>query len=322
MLALYSYFADKNSSFGIDFPTGYTIPVGEWIDIVTEISMNSNHGASDGSARVYINGNLSMDRQGIRWWSNGKQPAIDSLTYSTFYGGFDSRWAPDYDTYMRIANVCWEPLNESELVVQTSPDLNLDPSYGQSNGSSASAQIETRLAQTHQFSLRQRIENAREISRLMRDLTNNAQTLWWLDRTDIGYANAQLDYQWETSAIPSRDSDLITQLENTNARIEVVLNSASYAQPLTEYGNRLKQENAEISHQLSVALLQVAQTRFNQWNCQINSTGWPCNAASSQLSEGFRSRSYLQKEPQSTATTSAYAQQIWEASKATLYLLP
>lgn len=319
-LALYNYFADKNSRFGIDFPTGFTIPLGEWLDIVTEISMNQNHWSSDGSARVYVNGNLRMERQGIRWWSSGKEPAIDSLTYSAFYGGFDSRWAPDHQTHMRVADVCWEPMNESALAVQ-SPAVQ-SPANSQTNVTPVISQIETRFAQNQQFSLRQRVENAREIAQLMRGLTENDQTKWWLDRTDIGYANALLDHQWDSDASPSVNSDLLTQLADSNARIEVALNAASYPQPLTNFGNRLKQESADISLQLATTLMKSAKTRFNQWNCRASSTGWPCSAAASQIAEGFRSQEYLREGPQSSAATAEHAQQVWEASKATLYLLP
>jgi len=319
-LALYNYFADKNNNFGIDFPTGYKIPIGEWVDIVTEISMNTNHWSSDGSARVFINGSLSMEQQGIRWWSSGKEPAIDSLSYSGFYGGFDSRWAPGHETYMRIANVCWEPTNESELAVQTPPAL--ESTGAETYTSPVISQIDTRFAQTQQFSLRQRVENAREIARLMRELTNNDQTMWWLGQTDIDYADALLDYQWESEAIPSLNSNLLIELKNSNTKIEAALNADSYLQPLTSIGNRLKKENAEISLQLSKTLLQAAQTRFNQWNCQPSSTGWPCNSASSHLSEGQRSQINLRIEQRSSVATTEFAQRIWEASKATLYLLP
>lgn len=319
-LALYSYFSDKNSRFGIDFPIDYIIPKGEWIDIVIEVSMNTNHWSSDGRARVYVNGNLSMDRSGIKWWSSGKDPVVDSLTYSAFYGGNSPEWSPDHDTYMRIADVCWEPLNEVALVAQTATTS--DPKSLHTNETSTQQQIETRFAQVQQLSLRRRVANAREIAKLMHELTKDDQTIWWLNRTDIGYANALLDYQWQTDAIPNRDSDLIIQLENTNARIDVALNAASPTQPLTDYGNRLRQENSDIAYQFSAALLRVAQTQYDRWGCKSHSTNWPCNAAASYMLEGYKSRSYSQEYSQSTEVTTEYAKQVWEFSKSVLYLLP
>jgi len=81
------------------------------------------------------------------------------------------------------------------------------------------------------------------------------------------------------------------------------------------------EENNEIAQQVSSALFREAQTRYNQWNCNAQSADWPCNAATSHLSEGYRNQSYLQGLPPSSAAITTYASQIWEASRSVLHLL-
>lgn len=112
-MVIYSYAADRNQSlpYGDDHPLeSFVVPVGEWFDLGMEITVNSAIEKSDGSLRAWANGELALQLDNIQWQSSGDKPAVQGLTYSTFYGGADSSWSPDHTTHIRFANVCWSPV--------------------------------------------------------------------------------------------------------------------------------------------------------------------------------------------------------------------
>ena len=110
-VVLYSYAADRPGTYGQSINIGeFQIPVGEWFDIAMEVTVNSSTGASDGSARAWINGELSLERTGIAWQTAGGAPSIDNMYFSSFYGGNNSAWSPDYTTHAQFRDVCWAPV--------------------------------------------------------------------------------------------------------------------------------------------------------------------------------------------------------------------
>ncbi len=110
-LVIYSYAADRPSYVGEDYEIGdFVIPIGEWFDVAMEVTTNSSTSASDGSVRVWVNGELELDKSGIAWQTGGGQPLIDNLYYSNFYGGGNPGWSPDRTTYARFRDVCWAPV--------------------------------------------------------------------------------------------------------------------------------------------------------------------------------------------------------------------
>lgn len=120
-LVMYTYNADRNlsqSTVGLDTQFGdYNVPIGQWIDVVFEITMNSDISKSDGSMRGWINGNLLVNKSKIKWWSEGDKPRIDTLYYSSFYGGGSNEWAPPSTTYVKVRDVAIAPVIDGNSAI-------------------------------------------------------------------------------------------------------------------------------------------------------------------------------------------------------------
>ncbi len=110
-LGAYVYSADRshNLPYGDVFLVdGFEIPIGVWLDITLVVTMNSSVDKSDGSLAIWINDEVRLSRENIRWQGSGQEPMIDSLLLSSFYGGNTSEWSPDYTTFARVGNVCYD----------------------------------------------------------------------------------------------------------------------------------------------------------------------------------------------------------------------
>lgn len=113
-LVVYSYAADRD---GIDGVYGEDLwlgekpfPIGQWVELVLEVTANSSIEQPDGSIRVWIDGELRLEKNDIGWQLAGEEPIIDQLFYSGFYGGKGRGWAPEETTRMLVADVCWAPV--------------------------------------------------------------------------------------------------------------------------------------------------------------------------------------------------------------------
>jgi len=110
-LNVYSYAADRPGVYGEDLDAGLAdIPVGEWFQVAMEVTANSTTGRADGGLRIWIDGRLTLDRNGIAWQTGGGRPVIDNLYYASFYGGNSRDWGPRETTYARVADACWSPV--------------------------------------------------------------------------------------------------------------------------------------------------------------------------------------------------------------------
>lgn len=110
-IGIYSYAADRPKQYGEDILIeNYLAPIGEWINLIIEIQTNSSISSYDGRMRIWLDGEEVLDKQNVGWQLAGGEPSIDSLFYSSFYGGSDSSWAPDTTTYAKVRNVCWSPV--------------------------------------------------------------------------------------------------------------------------------------------------------------------------------------------------------------------
>lgn len=108
-LVVYSYASDRtqNLPYGDDYRlTDVIIPTGEWFEITLQVEMNSSPSQSDGAVRAWFNGIPALSLNGIRWQSEGADAVIDSIIYASFYGGGNSLWSPENETYIRFADVC------------------------------------------------------------------------------------------------------------------------------------------------------------------------------------------------------------------------
>lgn len=98
----YTYNADRGIRYGQQNPTGFSIPVGEWVRMDMEVVANSDHNTADGQLRVWMNEQLVLERTDMLWQTEGSEPTVDRLVYSTFYGGSGQQYAPDQTTYARF----------------------------------------------------------------------------------------------------------------------------------------------------------------------------------------------------------------------------
>ncbi len=98
----YTYNADRGIRYGQQNPTGYSIPVGQWVRMDMEVVANSDHNTADGQLRVWMNEQLVLEKTDMLWQSEGSDPTVDRLVYSTFYGGSGQQYAPDSVTYARF----------------------------------------------------------------------------------------------------------------------------------------------------------------------------------------------------------------------------
>ncbi|ASJ74546.1 polysaccharide lyase [Granulosicoccus antarcticus] len=105
----YVYSVDRtmNLPYGDEFVfPDFTIPTGDWFQVKMRLTTNSSHEASDGQLQVWINDKLLFDRSGIQWQSEGEQPVIDDLLFSTFHGGNTAQWSPQNVVYARFSDIC------------------------------------------------------------------------------------------------------------------------------------------------------------------------------------------------------------------------
>lgn len=72
---------------------------GQWHTLSQTVTMNTP-GQADGSIVVHYDGGQVADFTGITFRAAGDTDSIDSLMFSTFYGGHDSSWAPSAMMYI------------------------------------------------------------------------------------------------------------------------------------------------------------------------------------------------------------------------------
>lgn len=103
----YVYHPDQPGTYGEDFAWdlgGQRRFDDAWHVVEHEIVMNTP-GENDGAVRGWWDGELALDRGGVRF-RDVDTFAIDGFYFSTFFGGSDSSWAPtrdehvDFDTFV------------------------------------------------------------------------------------------------------------------------------------------------------------------------------------------------------------------------------
>ena len=109
-LGIYSYAADRPKRYGEDNLFAIDARIGEWMDVIYEINLNSSTSVSDGSMRAWVDGKLVLDRQNVGWQLDGDTPVIDTMYFSSFYGGSTSDWSPSQTTYAKFREICLAPV--------------------------------------------------------------------------------------------------------------------------------------------------------------------------------------------------------------------
>lgn len=101
----YVYHPDQPTDDGEDLPWDaqcqrYFEP-GRWHCVETMVQMNSvseSGGAHDGVVRSWLDGELALERTDMRF-RDVPELAVDSVYFSTFFGGGDASWAPARDQH-------------------------------------------------------------------------------------------------------------------------------------------------------------------------------------------------------------------------------
>mgnify|MGYP004340948019 CR=1 FL=1 len=102
-LGLYLYHLDQKTKYGERFPLKATAATGKWIKLSQAVQVNAP-GKSDGRIQVWIDGQLALDRKGLRLRGKVKPEValVDQFMFSTFHGGSTRKWAPTRDSHARF----------------------------------------------------------------------------------------------------------------------------------------------------------------------------------------------------------------------------
>jgi hypothetical protein len=97
-LVQYVYWPDQPKTCGDDLPylmqnNAFTFQKGVWHRITHRVKMNSA-GTADGILQAWVDGTSVLSDSARLWRGVGSTYGIDSLYFSTFFGGGDSSWAP------------------------------------------------------------------------------------------------------------------------------------------------------------------------------------------------------------------------------------
>jgi hypothetical protein len=76
---------------------------GQWHTLTEQVQMNTP-GEANGSIDVTYNGNAVANLTGIEFRAAGDTDEIDSLMFSTFFGGNNSSWAPSATMFIGFAD--------------------------------------------------------------------------------------------------------------------------------------------------------------------------------------------------------------------------
>lgn len=102
-LVVYLYHPDQPSVYGEDFRhQGLMLQTGRWYTVRQRIVMNTNN-QTNGRLESWVNGQRYI-AEDIRYRRQDNAFSVDSLLFSTFYGGNDTSWAPSKTTYIRFAH--------------------------------------------------------------------------------------------------------------------------------------------------------------------------------------------------------------------------
>jgi len=106
---VYAYIPGKPDGRGMSIDRGaWTFPRGRWVRMEEEIVLNTP-GASDGLLRVWVDGQLRLRHDDIRYRSSATL-GIDGVMADIFFGGKTVDWAAPADTYVRLTpfTLAWQ----------------------------------------------------------------------------------------------------------------------------------------------------------------------------------------------------------------------
>lgn len=100
---LYEYVVNKDSDYGESVGRGlWRFTPGQWVTVEEEIVLNDPD-QENGIARVWIDGQPTLEQQGIVYRTTD-EVQIDGLMFSTFFGGHGSDWRTPRDQSVDFAD--------------------------------------------------------------------------------------------------------------------------------------------------------------------------------------------------------------------------
>jgi hypothetical protein len=90
-----------------------TFTPGKWHRVKTEITLN-DVGSQNGSIRSWFDGKLALDVNNVEFRST-EDIGIDTLYFSTFFGGSGKKWAPPKDEYISFDDFVLETDTFTEM---------------------------------------------------------------------------------------------------------------------------------------------------------------------------------------------------------------
>ena len=127
----YRYDQDRNVKYGINDPLASTkkFKVNEWSRVTEHVKLNAPN-KRDGKAHFWINGNLELDLNNVKWRGNVDRSTaqINIVMLQPFRGGGSDIWAVDKDTKLYFSDfyLCDEQPNLSTGTWNTPPTFGTD----------------------------------------------------------------------------------------------------------------------------------------------------------------------------------------------------
>ena len=81
----------------------FRLALGSWVSVVEEVKLNTV-GNADGYVKVWVDGELKVDRQGLVFRMTDSLK-IDGIYFDTFYGGQTAVFAAPQDTTIDFAEI-------------------------------------------------------------------------------------------------------------------------------------------------------------------------------------------------------------------------
>ena len=109
-LGLYLYHLDQKADYGERIELHAKVVPGKWFKLLQAVQVNAP-GKANGRIRVWIDGQLALDRKGLRLRGKVKPEValVDQFMFSTFHGGSTRKWAPTRDSHARFDDFAISP---------------------------------------------------------------------------------------------------------------------------------------------------------------------------------------------------------------------
>jgi len=114
-LILYLYHSEQRDVYGDSIDLSSTLVPGRWHTLSQQVVLNTA-GEPDGELRVWVDGELVLERTDMRWRTAGSDWSIDSFYFSSFHGGSSDDYRPDRDNHADFDDFVVEPSDGTDEI--------------------------------------------------------------------------------------------------------------------------------------------------------------------------------------------------------------